>query len=240
MIDRWICDRAADDFSGEYQPTDAITDRLSLNPDADNLAVIFPPWHGGSPMVDVLARRRALAHSVLSYKFHDAILNPDVESVKLSFEAIAERVSSDLYEFQDQMKYQRIHFIGLSLGNVALAKTAAKFPYFSGATMLTAGNSLADGLWEGSRTQGLRRLFEEKGLTEKSLRGYWRDLAPASHTESFAGKRVNAIVSRNDRIIPSYQQIEMVKRLQYSEADVIERYTDLGHVAALTSFCIKG
>lgn len=238
MIDKWLCERAKDDFNLEYEPSQAVTGRQHLNPDAENLVVIFPPWHGGSPLTDLLARRRALSHAVLKYDFHDMILEPYAERVEQSFKYIAETISKDLYDLPAWLRYKKVHFIGISMGNVAMAMTAGKYDAFSSATMVTAGDDLASGLWRGQRTQHLRQRFEEQGLTENKLRRYWYDLAPKSYAESFRGKPVKTLVSRNDEIIPSFQQFDMMRALQDHAARVKETYTSLGHTAAITSYCV--
>jgi pimeloyl-ACP methyl ester carboxylesterase len=238
MIDRWLCERAKDDFSGEYDPEQAITGRTYLNPGAENLIVIFPPWHGGSPLTDLLARRRALSHAVLKYDFHDMILEPYAERVEQSFKYIADTVSKDLYDLPAWLKYKKVHFIGISMGNVAMAMTAGKYHDIDSATMITAGDDLAAALWQGERTQHLRRRFEEQGLTENKLRRYWYDLAPKRYAKYFRDKPVKTLVSRNDSIIPSFQQFDMTQALKTYEARVNDTYTSLGHIAAITSYCV--
>lgn len=240
MLDERLCSKINDTFDEYYDPALAVNGVSHLNPEAQALTVIFPPWHGGGVFNELLARRRALNRSVLNYRLHDQILEPDIYRVQKSFDQIAETIAGDLYSLQDKMEYRRIHFLGMSLGNVALTKTAALFPDFDSATLVMAGSCLAASLWEGQRTQNIRSAFEEQGITKKQLRAAWYDLAPQSHVKYFEGKPVTAVISRRDSIIPTHQQVEMDSRLQNQGAKVRKTFSNFGHAATLTSFCIKG
>jgi len=240
MLDRWICRKANDDFKGDYDPEWAIASTSYENPGKKQLNVIFPPWHGGGRVIDLLGRRLAIGSSVLRYEFHDRILEPDIENVQMSFNKIAGRVSDDLDHITAKSNYEKVHLVGLSLGNVALAKTARMFDDFDTVTMVTAATILSDAMWEGARTQNIRQVFEEQGVTQRQLRVAWHDLAPLTHVKVFREKQVHTVVSRSDTIIPAYLQSQMSDRLRMAGANVKETIKPLGHVATLTSFCIKG
>lgn len=240
MFDRWICARAKDDFSGEYMAGDAVVAARHLNPDASDLKVVFPHWHASETETNLLHRRLSRQNSVLHYYLHDRILEPNRERVRDSFDVISKRAAADLSIFEEEGRYRSIELIGISLGNVALAKTATLFPNFDSATLVVAGSSLADCMWEGARTRNLRSAFEHQQVSQSELRVEWADLAPSKHAPSFHKKQVKAIVSKRDSIIPTSYQIEMVQKLEEARAEVTGAYTVLDHSATLTRFCIKG
>ena len=240
MIDEILCRRAKDDFNGPYSPDEALVGREYLNQEARKLAVIFPPWHGGDMVMRALSKRLARKGAVINYQFHDRILEPNIEQVQQSFNVLATKIALDLFEADQKFEYEDINLIGLSLGNVALAKTARIFDRFTRATMVTSASSLADSMWDGARTQNIRQDLEIQGVKMEELSDAWHDLAPNSHAKAFVNKPTTVHISTNDSIIPTRYQNEHASHLSRYAQEVKPAYSSLGHVATLTRFCIKG
>lgn len=227
-------------FDEGYRPDLAVVDSKLTNPDAKDLAVIFPMWHGGGKAGELLVKRLSQTQAVLDYNFHDQILEPDIGRVPESFNAIKNRVVTDILTLRDEAGYRDINLVGLSLGSVALAMVAEELPDFS-ATLVAPGSNLALCMWEGARTQGIRVAMEQKGITEEELDSAWGILAPKNHTGAFKGKKVEMLISQTDRIIPAKYQREMYNEVAKRGALVSARkHRRLGHAATLTRFCIKG
>ena len=210
MIDEFFCrreDKVGYSFDPHYSPEDAIVEKNHYNPTADNLTVIFPPWHGGGKFLSLLSSRIARrGESVLSYNLHDQIVEPNIERVQQSFRSIQNTVENDLLQAVDRYGYERIRLLGMSLGNVTLALTARTFSAFDEALMVAPGSNLALSVWNGIRTQQIRRLFEEQGIGELDINEAWARLAPISHVNAFSGKRVKVLTSNKDSVIPTEYQ----------------------------------
>jgi predicted peptidase len=231
MIDQWRVRRESNDMPDPgYTPDHVMTDKALFNADASSLAVVFPIWHGGGiyhqTLVERLARQGV---GVLDYKLHDQIIEPNIERVLESYSHLQAAMAEDLHRLHEEYNYRRIHFTGLSLGNVALSLVAQEFPNFTSATMVTPGSNLARSLWEGIRTQSIRRELSDQGYTAEELDEAWQPLAPKNYAGLFKDKAVNIVISTRDKVIPSVYQIEMLNALKKADAQLSTRLTSKGH-----------
>lgn len=240
MIDRVIARTARDVFVDDYTPDQAVTAVPLHNPSAENLAAIFPPWHGGGTFTDALVKRLVRSNfAVLDCKFHDQILEPHAERVPQSFSQLKTTIAAELQKLKEEWEYKRIHLIGISLGNVAMTMTAGEFDDFSDATMVLAGSNLASAMWDGVRTQGIANALSEQGYTKAGLDEAWQVLAPKAYAPAFKHKNVRAIISRTDRVIPASYQYEMRDELEAAGVPLDTRYTWTAHAATITRFCMS-
>jgi len=190
MIDRFLCGRTRDDFSSEYSSNEAVLGTRLVNPDMPDLAVVFPPWHGGGMVTKALVGRLSRENAVLETRLHNRILEPDINRVINSFQSTKERIVSQIEELQDEIGYDTVHLVGLSLGNVALALAAKEYQDFHRATMVVAGSNLATSVWDGVGAIQVRREFEKQGVSRTELDEAWKGLAPISYASAFADKYV--------------------------------------------------
>lgn len=230
-----------DRFDEDYSPSQAVQSRQLLNGQADKLAVVFPPWHGGRRVTEALVKRLQKNNwAVLNYTFHDQILEPDIERVSQSFEAIQTEVTDNLGQINEMGQYSRVDLIGVSLGNVAMALVAEKNPEFTSATLVVPGSNLALAMWHGTRTQNIRNHLSQQGINEIDLDDAWRNLAPMSHAKAFKEKPTELVISTKDCIIPTSFQYEMSEALNDARSRVTNHYNRLGHAASVAMFCYKG
>lgn len=241
MIDRYIAARGKDSFSDDYTPDQAIQSKQLLNPDSDRLAVVFPPWHGRGKITDTLLRRLQKNNwAVLNYDLHDQILEPHIDRVPESFGHIQREVAADLTQIQAEAAYERLHFIGISLGTMSMTLVAEEYPDFTSATFVLPCSELASSMWVGSRTHNIRRVLEEQGHTRTDVVEAWRELEPKTYAHRFKQKPVVTIISKKDPIIlPSYQ-LEMNNELKNAGAKVSDKHRLRGHGATILSYCFSG
>lgn len=228
--------------NADYRPEQAIEHRTLINEHGKRLYVVFPHWHAGQGLTyKTLIKNLAKDDSaVMAYGLNDYILQPNIEIVLASFEHIKKQVAKDLQELTSKNKYQEIVLVGISLGNVSLAKVAETFPDFKRVIMAVSGSNLARCTWEGIRTQAIRQAFERQGVTEDTLDAAWQTIAPKYAAESFRGKKVSLLVSSVDHIIPTNYQYEMVDVVSGVTDDIKVKYTKTGHATTIFRFCSKG
>lgn len=239
MFDQWKAKRKSevDVFDVTYRPTDAITEKAVLNPGLERLVVMFPPWHNGDPHYSNLARRIAEQNTVLKYQFHDSIIEPDPQRVLQSHEFVENVVAEDIAALQEELGITRVHLLGISVGNVALTRVAAKLDEFESATIALGASDLAASMWEGIRTQGIRSGFEDKGVRKEELVEKWQPLAPINHAQHFRGKDVRTVISRRDTIMGTHYQRQLTRGLQANGARVTTQYVSTGHYLSVWRFC---
>lgn len=223
-----------------YSPSEAYKgseDRGS--PYLDKLAVVFPSWHLHTSdlfyqrFMDRLTKR---GYFVRAYDFSDHILEPDIEAVLESYDKIQERVSDDLENLTKNDRFEDIHFIGASLGAVALSVVGSAFPKMTGATIVAGSSNLALSMWDGIRTVGLREALEDQGVTREELDDSWAELAPSNHAPAFTNKPTRMVVSTTDKVIPTAYQLEMADALRDAGSEVSTEHTILGHYASIAYY----
>jgi len=220
-----------------YSPEQAIVRQQLINGDATDLAVVFGPWHGGSVFPNALARRIAGGgRAVLALTFHDDILSNNLQTTIDSFENIKNKIAHHLFKIRDE--YEKISFIGLSLGNVALAMVAREFPDFDSAQLVLTADSLANSMWNGIRTSHIRDDFEQQGITAEDVTIAWKNLAPSEYANDLRGKTVSVVQSANDEVIPTVYQQQYIDDLKRAGVEPRVRTTTFGHYLTTMLYCL--
>ncbi|HSW90948.1 MAG TPA: hypothetical protein VLH84_02160 [Patescibacteria group bacterium] len=254
MIDAMMCrqaDRAGYTVDPSYSPGHVIRGIQIVNPDAERLSVVFPPWHGGGVYGNVLASRIAnhrdpdgSQSAVWTYDFADDIIHPSVDGVLAGYRTIRDRVARDLDSAVGPGRlYRSVDIYSVSLGTVAASVVASAYPNFRAATMVVPGSSLAHCLWEGVRTQALRAALvaNHAGLDVDALHDAWRELTTLHSITSFAGKAALVVRSWSDNIIPRDYQTQVMAQLVAAGARVESpRATSFGHYATAANYCLRG
>ncbi len=245
MIDRldaFISQRKHSGSSEGYTPEQAIVDNEILNPRSKSLTVIFPPWHGIDRLGRVIKKRAVKAGlALLTYTFHDEILSADSESVIGSFKHIQRAAADEINILRRDNGYADVHLVGFSLGNVALAMTAAELDGNFRTTCIVGSSNLARSAWEGLRTRHIREDFEHRQkYTENQLDQEWAVLAPGNNTMSFDGKPVHMVISKTDRFLPTNYQEELAAKMKNSGAELTVERTNNGHVSSIVKYAYLG
>lgn len=242
MLDKLVSRQGArrDKLSTQsYRPEEVVTGRKFLNPNGQQLYVLFPPWHGGAQPYQKLARRLAAQNkAVLAYTFHDEILKPDVDEVLKSFQCMQTIVADELNTIADSQKYDHIRLISMSLGNPALAMVTAEFDRFDSASFALSATDLASSMWHGIRTQRVRQGIESQGYSLEAVKQAWAPMAPINNLAALAGKNIDILVSTADAVIPASYQYEYVNALRDYGIEPTVSTTRLGHYAAIVKFCL--
>lgn len=243
MFDQWKSRKelssGADVFDDCFESANVITERQLINPGQDTLVVMFPPWHSGNPYYDQFADRLSQRHTVLKYQFHDQIIEPNADRVLESHEHIQGQIPREISEIQADLNIKRTHLLGISIGNVALTRAASALDSFDSATIALAADCLADSMWQGIRTQEIKRTLEEQGMTRPKLIDKWRALAPIAYAKSFQGKQVRIVASRRDAVMPTENQIKFINGLSGSEVDLSVKHVWTGHYLTVLRQCIS-
>lgn len=222
-----------------YKPQNSIKHKRLLNSYADKLVVIFPSWHTHNFPINILSKRLAKkGWAVLAYDFHDQIIEPNEDMVADSFRFIRDTIASEIQNLTNKYKYQQIHLIGISLGNVPLALVADKLQNFTGATIVVGGDDLAIDMWYGLRTQNYRRAFEKLHISLRKLDNEWLEIAPANHVKSFANKKVKFVISLNDEFVMTKYQKKLADKIAETGADLTIIPKRFGHTVSIIWFCL--
>jgi hypothetical protein len=212
-----------------------------MNPQGKNLHVVFLPWHSGEIpyrwLYDRIVRK---GDAVVAYYFAEEVLAEDAEAVVKTYHHVQEIIAQNLAKITAEHRYRSVHFISISLGNVALAVVSSKFEKFDSATLICTASSLAKSVWYGDRTKDTRAGFEVNGLTVSQLETAWQTVEPINYIEALAHKKVVIILSKTDICIPIKFQWEYVKAARSVVPNLRIKTTRLGHYGAIIKYCLIG
>jgi len=242
MIDAYLASKGSPEDAmvlEGFEPSQAIIETRYINPDASELNVIFPPWHGAKEVTQILERRLVRNGSaVMAFDFHDHILEPNMPGVIAVHEHMSDSIAEDVNKRRVDEDFERVNLIGISLGSAALSLTASKLDTFTRVTNVVPGSNLAQCMWNGIRTQGIRESFERQGITLDELDKAWTTLGPSYHAPIMEGKEVNVRLSLNDGFVPTEYGEEYVAALQEAGANVSVQRSRLGHAMNIIKFCL--
>lgn len=170
-------------------------------PGSGRLYAMFPHWRGRFDHFEKLKNRISDAGAgYLCHQFPVGMLSPDHEQTTRNFKLVQDDVSADLaFKAND---YIGITAIGVSLGCVNAMMVANNVPQIDRLVLVVPGHCLAESMWNGVRTQNLRKEIEAQGVSLDQLKEYWHDLAPENNIDNLNGRNIKVYLSRADEIIP--------------------------------------
>ncbi len=187
---------------------------------SDDAIVLLPIWKGPSLDLETSVARilAAMGHRVfvmpLAYQFERA---PAGRSGDLTISSdLARNRSSMIQSAQDAqraawwlvhergVRADRVAVMGISMGGHVAALAYGASETFCAGIFVIAGGRVADTLWNGSETQGIRRRLAADGLNLCDLRGLSRDYDPLTYASPSRGRGVYMVGGRfDDVVLPS-------------------------------------
>lgn len=219
--------------------TQRINKSFSHAPDATHLKIVFSGWGDGVPFVTRLLLRKLnkKGFATLAYGFPREILAGQAKEVPSIFSFIQKTVQEDIDQLTDVYHFETIEVIGFSLGAVLASMVANGNEKINTVSLIVPGSSLAGSLWDGIRTQGLRKKYEKEGYTKTSLENLWQSLAPEENISHFEKKHVFIALSRADKVIPFMYGKNLIEVLsgKYSLL-YVEENNNLGHYLTIGKY----
>ncbi len=246
MIDRLLAAanqvRGVEDEAG-YRPENAIIGTTYCEPkdnDAEEISVVFPPWHSSPKLNHQIQRRlHADGYGSMLYDLDHRMLNTDMYSVRDSFEFAAVKIAGTINEVVSP-RFSRIHLLGFSLGNAVLCMVTEKLTSFNDVTMIVPGTELATPFWTGIRTRQLSNVYRKSGCTLEQLQDAWRDIAPAAHLDILEGHNVDVVLAAKDQYIPFNSGRALVTAMIQKGLNPNIKTSSRGHVATIACYALGG
>lgn len=204
-------------------------------PDSRILVLCLPGW---GQKISGLQRLRKLASnsgaSFLAYEFPRAVLSDDVECTKDMFYTISEIVRDDIAHLREEYSFDKCILIGVSLGCAMGSMIYKENPNVNEVCLIVPGENVARDVWEGCRTQHLRKSYERQGVTKQALEATWHDLAP-EHNFPTKETSLHLYFGSRDAVIPFNLSYELHKTLVARGFKTLTSILPFGHyvVAAL-------
>ena len=212
--------------------------RFDYVPDSSELFILLPHRGGKLYHGDRLSKKlNSKGSSFLTYQIPEEILSADAENTIRSFEEVNNQIVSNIEELTGRYSFSKFHLIGASLGCVNAAMVSSEYPVFDKIDLIVPGNSLAESMWNGRKTQDLRKEFEEKGITLEWLDEAWRNLSPENNLSGFRNSNNRIFLSRADKIIPYENGMKLVEKMREEGIEAkIKDNLPLGHKITLFRF----
>lgn len=207
---------------------------------ADELIVVLPFWKSWT-FANKLLNWRALrsGKSCLFYSFSPELLSSDPEYTLQEFHKIKAQVRQDISDLKKQYGYSKIKIIATSLGVVSAMMIADGNKDVDELLLIVPGSCLASSLWDGIRTQRLKKIYEQKGIDKEKLQKMWKELAPKNNVSQIEGKKIHVAISKSDKLIPYKYGKEFADILKEKGASIKESIFP-GHYISIIQFYLFG
>ena len=211
--------------------------------DSHTLKIILPGWGDGiSWATKVLSRRLSRrGFSCLTYSLPRTILPHDPNLAPAIFNTIKESIKKDITNIKSQCNFKKIDIIAPSLGAVIGCLIANDNDDITNTFFIVPGSSLASSLWDGVRTQRLKRIYETQSINKEKLEKLWHSLAPKNNVSVLSNKNIFIAISKSDKVI-SYcygkELAELLKKLYPST--LVRENLYLGHYLTVVKYYLFG
>jgi len=202
--------------------------------------ILLSPWHSVPFLFSLIKKKLAKSgFSYVQYDFSPNILTPDVDSTEQYFDKIREEIGNDIKNFTEKYNTEHFVIIGLSLSCVIASMISGLSSKINGLILVVPGNSLAKSLWRGLRTEKIKDVIREEGVSLTELEKDWKKLAPEQYINNFKNKKIKILISKSDNIIPYHLGKKFADEVEKVVSKVIVRENRfLGHYGTVFNFCL--
>ncbi len=179
------------------------------------LCVFIPPWRARSFYYFFIKRQiNRKGYSLLEYKIPSSLLSSDYEFTLYHFKNMQQAIKKDISDLRERYGFEQITILGTSLGCVEALMVASDNPLIQKIILIVPGNCLAESVWKGIRTKGLRKSFEKKGIKLDFLKNVWSPLAPENNLVNLEHSDISIHLSKADKVIPYELGARLVNAMQ--------------------------
>lgn len=171
------------------------------SPNSDTLIIAVPSW-GQSIAQWKYLKRWAMesGSSILIYEFPRQILSNDYILTKKIFNLVNTTIREDVGELKQKYNFKKCILIGISLSSSSGSMIYKNNPDITDIILVCPGNNLALNMWNGCRTQHLRKSYEKQGVTLEKLKSYWQELASENNMPA-PGTNITILYGKYDQVI---------------------------------------
>ena len=204
------------------------------------LKIIISPRGDSVPPTDKILFRRLCkkGYSCLYYCISGSVLSPDVNETIRYFNLVKDQIRSDISELKTKHNFKKVDIISSSLGAVSVCLVANNNDYVDNIFLIVPGSCLASSLWNGIRTQNLRKIYENQKINQEELKNIWATLAPKNNINELRNKNIFISISKSDKVIPyvfGKEFASLVKDL-YPNNTIIKENNFLGHFVTVIKY----
>ncbi len=168
------------------------------------LKIILSPRGDSVPPTDKILFKRLYrkGYSCLYYYISGSVLSTDPYKTVENFNMVKNQVRFDVSKLKTEYHLERIDIITSSMGAVSACLIANNNDNINNISLIAPGSTLASSLWNGIRTQDLRKIYEEQGVNHEKLKNIWTTIEPKNNIDTLSDKRIFISISKSDKVIP--------------------------------------
>jgi hypothetical protein len=221
------------DLNREYDLKNLISKNKQFNTKSKKLYLFISGWYETPESTRYLKKQIIKkGNSYVQYLFRPWILTSNYKQTIKNFKHIQKEIERDISNFNGD-----VICIGTSLGGIAAVRISNKNNKIKKLINLAPTDSLAESVWQGIRTQNLRKSFEKQGINLKKLKVLWKELEPINNLNNFEGKEIYIGDSKCDTISSYGRSFKFVKELQKRGINFkLNTNSWLGHYGTIAKF----
>ncbi|MFA5952974.1 MAG: YqiA/YcfP family alpha/beta fold hydrolase [Candidatus Pacearchaeota archaeon] len=179
-----------------------------INPNSNKTYFILSGWYESSNHSKKFKKRiKKQKNSYIFYQLSKDILSSRANQVKEYMKEIKNKIIKDL----KNTKNEKI-IIGTSLGGIPSFMITNELRV-NKLILLMPSDSLAQGVWEGLRTQNIKKSFIKQGIKLKKLKILWKELEPQNNLKNLEKTKIIIFNSKSDLIIPYKRSYNLIKEM---------------------------
>ena len=207
-------------------------------PNSSDLYISIALWSGGLDYLCHLRKKvKQRNASFLEFKLSSEILSSDTEETLSRFYFLEQQIVNQVKLLHQQYGFDKIHLIGISMGCVTVSMIAHHNSFIDKIILIVPGDSLAEPVWKGIRSQHLKKIIESNGISLKDLKQKWHSLAPENNLDGMEKKEIIVYFSQSDRIIPGeFGECLVNKMYKKNLSPLVCKNKYLGHYGTMGKF----
>lgn len=211
VIADFITERDTIDKRGFHE---RLIKKAFYHPKNSKILYVFVPQMEGSYTKHLKKLMRKRGYSFLEFIFSKNLLNEDYKKVIKNFEKIKKEIVKEIHSLKGKYNFGEINLIGVSIGNVSACLTVNENKDIDNLFLIVPGNCLAESMWEGVRTQEMRRKYRKQKIYLHDLKEKWKKLAPENNIDKIKAKKIFVFLSRSDEVIPYQYGHKLLRELK--------------------------
>ena len=183
-----------------------------------DIVILVPHWPAPTYFFNLVEKTIPRNFGYLSYYYTRDLLNPNPSLTKKYFLSFINKIIHDLREL-NRIKKRNFYMYGHSLGGLFCMIVADKID-IKKLVLIAPGYNLAECFWNGNKTQDLKKIMEQDGITLKKLKILWKEISPDYYFKNKAIKSKYLIkLAKKDTIIPYKNGVKLVDLFKQKNID---------------------
>lgn len=208
------------------------------SPDSTTLIVGIPAWGQSLQYWKYIKKwSKKSRTSFVIYEFPHEILSDNYMLTRNLFSLINETVRRDIKELKDKHQFKKCILVATSLGSSYGSMIYKNNQDITDIILICPGNNLALNMWDGCRTQHLRKSYEKQKINLSSLKEYWQELASENNMPA-PDTNITILYGKYDKVILYSESRTLIDTFKLNGLNATIKKFYCGHYFLILYFLI--